>query len=194
MGHTNGSYKPYTVAYQQRKAKRATYRHPEICYSDFRRPQASRHWVWSLRNHLSNFVPADQCHAVSVSRLHFPETHATPHNFRRQPGPYSENSDSLMLPRIMDRACFHDVSPACCESFCPSLYLLCLGSSLTQFQVRSEPLGLPQAVPWRESESGLHFPRQVPSRTTFPRNVRELKAAPSFACGTLVVRGRKSAR
>lgn len=91
----------------------------------------------------------------------------------------------------MKGACVQDVSPACCESYGPTL-CLCLGNLRTQLHVLSEPLSLPQAVPWRESESGRHFP--VPPRTTFPRNFRALKAAPSFACGTLVVRGRESAR
>lgn len=100
-------------------AKRATCGHPDRCYSEFRSPQASRHRVRSFIITANNSVPG-QCHAVPVFRLHFPETRATPHNFRRQPPPPSPSSlshVSLRLAVTMDRASVQDVSPARGEGF-----------------------------------------------------------------------------
>lgn len=93
----------------------------------------------------------------------------------------------------MKGASVQDVSPACCESFGPTL-CLCLGNLRTQLHVLSEPLSLPQALPWRESESGRHFPPPGPTADYISQKLPRTQSSPFFACGTLVVRGRESAR
>lgn len=114
----------------------------------------------------------------SFSRLHFPETHATPHTS----GANLFQKHSVLLrdyPLIMEGAYTPDVSRTYCENFGRSLYL-CLGISRTKLQMRNELLGLPQAVSWREIREWMPFSLPVPIADYISQKRRRILGSPFF--------------
>lgn len=80
---------------------------------------------------------------------------------------------------MMQGARAQGVCPTYCESFDPSLYL-CLGIFRTKFQMRSQILGLPQAVPWREIQQWLPFSPPVPIADYISQKRPQFLGSPFF--------------